>query len=64
VVTLTSDTPKPIPPPPASLPSANGKEEKKYRDMAVGDDPLNLRADDEEAMIRIRGLEADGKLRV
>jgi hypothetical protein len=54
VVTLTSDGAKPPPPPPATLPPV----EKKYRDMAVGDDALNLREGDEEAMIRIRGLES------
>lgn len=55
VVTLSSDTGKPPPPPPAALPSS--LEEKKYKDMGVGDDALNLREGDEEAMIRIRGLE-------
>jgi hypothetical protein len=54
VVTLTSDGAKPPPPPPATLPPLI--EEKKYKDMGVGDD-LSIREGDEEAMIRIRGLE-------
>ena len=55
VVTLTSDGAKAAPPPPPALPPFT--EEKRYKDTGSGDDPINLREGDEEAMIRIRGLE-------